>query len=79
MCVRRTRAGRAGMAAHTAVLHPISPVCWRGAHLIAANAVIAVRVGNRAEDPTPAPSGAQPEAVIMTGTAVVVTAVNSLA
>ena len=51
----------------------------QSAQAVGANAVIAVRVGNHAEDPMPAPSGAQPEAVIMTGTAVVVVAaVNSL-
>ena len=51
----------------------------QSAQAVGANAVIAVRIGNQGEDPMPAPAGAQPEAVIMTGTAVVVVAaVNSL-
>jgi uncharacterized protein YbjQ (UPF0145 family) len=51
----------------------------QSAQAAGANAVIAVRVGNQGEDPMPAPAGAQPEALIMTGTAVVVVAaVNSL-
>jgi len=52
----------------------------QSAQAVGANAVVAVRVGNQGEDPTPAPSGAQSEALIMTGTAVVVVpAVNALA
>jgi uncharacterized protein YbjQ (UPF0145 family) len=48
----------------------------QSAQAVGANAVIAVRIGNQREDATPATSAAQPEAVIMTGTAFVVVATS---
>lgn len=44
----------------------------QSARVVGANAVIAVRIANHGEDATASSSLAQPEAIIMTGTAVVV-------